>query len=46
LQHINVLMKQSLEQLEVHKAGWLVKKSIKNDKETKNKRRWCVLSHW
>jgi hypothetical protein len=40
-----VLLKTSLEGIaNVARAGWLVKKSIKHDKVTKNKRRWCVLA--
>jgi hypothetical protein len=45
LQPNSALMRTTLDSITgVVKSGWLVKKSIKNDKVTKNKKRWCVLS--
>ena len=45
MQSIAALMRVSLDSIGgIARAGWLVKKSIKNDKVTKNKKRWCVLA--
>ncbi len=45
MQATAALMRYSLDSIDgISRAGYLVKKSIKNDKVTKNKKRWCVLA--
>jgi hypothetical protein len=45
MQSVGALLRVTLDSISgIVRAGYLVKKSIKNDKVTKNKKRWCVLA--